>query len=309
MAIPNDCFRIHGPVAETIRTGRPVVALESAFLTHGLPAPTNWETMCGLLELVNAAGAMPAVVGVVNGRVRVGLTTTEIRNLAERPDSAKVNLANLAPVVCGGGWGGTTVSATLYLARKANIRVLATGGIGGIHRRFPENFDLSADLTALSRCPLVVVCAGMKSLLDLPRTVELLETLGVPVVGYGTRELPAFYSAHSGLGLDHAAASPQEIARLARCHWELSGTSSLMVTVPVPAAAGLDPGEMETLVRQAEEEAARRKIRGPRLTPFLLKTMDRLSGGRCLQANLALLRNNAAVAAAIARALCFPNLP
>ena len=309
MEIPNDYLRVHPSVASALKTGRPIVALESALLSHGLPSPTGWETVCELKEIVSGAGAIPAVIGVVAGKVRVGLTDEEIRTLAERDDSFKINLGNLAQVVSNGKWGGTTVSATLRLACRVKIRVLATGGIGGIHRQFPNSLDISADLSALSCSPLVVACSGMKSLLDLPKTLELLETLGIPVIGYGTQELPAFYSPHSGLRLAHSTSSPETIARVARCHWELSASSAVLVTIPVPEESGMDASELENLIAQAQEEADQQRIRGPRLTPFLLDRLDHLSGGHCLQANVALLKNNAAVAAKISRSLSFAHLP
>jgi pseudouridine-5'-phosphate glycosidase len=214
-----------------------------------------------------------------------------------------VNLSNLAHVIATGRWGATTVAATMQLAARAGIRVFATGGIGGVHRGAEQSFDVSADLTALSRFPLVVVCAGAKAILDLPKTLEVLETLGVPVVGYQTDELPAFYSRTSGLRLDLRADTPGEITALARAHWELGNTGAMLVTVPVPATDEVPAEEIAAIIDEAIAEAARRNVSGKAVTPFLLARIAERSGGRALGANLALLKNNARLAAEIASAL------
>ncbi|HZS09860.1 MAG TPA: pseudouridine-5'-phosphate glycosidase [Blastocatellia bacterium] len=281
----------------------PVVALESTVIAHGLPAPHNLDTARACETAVRATGARPATIAIIEGQPVVGLSEEQMQAVARRSDVAKVNLANLASVASEGRWGATTVAATLHLARRAGIHVFATGGIGGVHRGAGDSFDVSADLTALARYPLVVVCAGAKAILDLPKTMEVLETLGVPVVGYGTDELPAFYSRSSGIRLDLRADEPGQVASLARKHWELGCTGAVLVVAPVPVEDEVPAGEIGEFIKEALAEAARHNISGKAVTPFLLSRIAERSGGRSLKANIALLQNNARIAGEIACAM------
>jgi len=289
-------------VARALSANAPLVALESTVIAHGLPAPHNLETARGCEAAVRECGAEPATIGIVDGRPVIGLDEEQMRAIAERDDVAKVNLANQASVISRSGWGATTVAASLHLAHLAGLRVFATGGIGGVHRGASESFDLSADLTALSRYPLIVVCAGAKAILDLSKTLEALETLGVPVIGYQTDELPAFYSRASGLKLELRADQPEQIAALARTHWQLGG-AAVLVMVPVPAEDEVPADEIEAAIVEALAEATEKHISGKAVTPFLLARVAERTSGRALRANIALLRQNARLAAEIACAL------
>jgi pseudouridine-5'-phosphate glycosidase len=290
-------------VAAALQQQQAVVALESTVIAHGLPAPDNLETARACEAAVHASGALPATIAIVEGDCVVGLDEAGLQALADRRDVAKVNLSNFASIVAAGRWGATTVAATLHIAAAAGIRVFATGGIGGVHRGASESFDLSADLTALARYPVITVCAGAKAILDLPKTLEALETLGVPVVGYGTDELPAFYSRSSSLPLDLRADSPAEVARLARTHWSLGFTTGLLVVAPVPTEAEVPAGAIADVIEAALDGAARRKLSGKAITPFLLSQIAERTHGASLAANMALLRNNARIAGEIACSL------
>ncbi len=288
-------------VAQALAAGKPVVALESALITHGLPAPINLDVARQLEAVVREEGALPATVAVLDGVARVGLTPAELEQLAGTTDAAKVSLRDLPVVVARGGSGGTTVAATMHLAHQAGVPVFATGGIGGVHRGHPE--DVSADLTALSRIPMIVVCAGAKAILDLGRTLETLETLGVSVVGYGTDDFPAFTSRSSGLPVAAQAEDPEAVAAMARARDTLALRAAILVTVPIPKAAALPWSEAEDEIEAAVTEAEERGISGKALTPFLLARLSERTGGRSRKANEVLLRNNARVAARIARSL------
>ncbi|MFN7999582.1 MAG: pseudouridine-5'-phosphate glycosidase [Acidobacteriota bacterium] len=281
----------------------PRVALESTVIAHGLPAPHNLETARACETEVRAAGALPATIGILAGRPVIGLSEAEVAELASRQDVAKVNLANLAHVIAAEKWGATTVAGTLHLAQAEGIRVFATGGIGGVHRGAGDSFDISADLQALARYPVVTVCAGAKAILDLPKTLEVLETLGVPVVGYQTSELPAFYSRTSGLPLDLRADSAAEIARLAATHWQLGFTTGVLVVNPVPQADEVPAAEIKDAIEEALLTAAAQGVSGKAVTPFLLARIAARTEGRALRANISLLRNNARLAGEIACAL------
>jgi pseudouridine-5'-phosphate glycosidase len=280
-----------------------VVALETTLVTHGLPHPQGLEAALELEALVRAGGAVPATVGILDCAVRVGLTPADLERLATARDVAKVNLGNLAAVVASGTPGSATVAATLFVAAQAGIRVFATGGIGGVHRDAAESGDVSADLVALGRFPVAVVCAGAKAILDLPRTVELLETLGVPVLGFGTDEFPAFYRRSSGLRVDHRCDSVAALARAVATHWALGFRTGVLVANPVPEADELPREVLEPALAAALAEAAERGLRGREVTPFLLERLRELTGGATVKTNLALLRDNARVAAELARAL------
>jgi pseudouridylate synthase len=290
-------------VAEAITGGRPVVALETTVVTHGLPHPDGVATALALEHEVREGGATPATIGILRGAVRIGLTRAELMELATTPDVAKVNLSNLAATVAAGLHGATTVAATMSAAHANGIKVFATGGIGGVHRDASISGDVSADLTALSRIPIAVVCAGAKAILDLPRTVEMLETLGVPVLGLQTSEFPAFYRRSSGLPVDSRMDTIGEMAAAIRTHFALGLATGVLVVNPIPAADELPAGIYDRALEEALGDAERRHLRGRGVTPFLLERLRALSGGESVRANLALLTSNARVAAQLARAL------
>ena len=278
-----------------------MVALESALITHGLPTPLNLEVARRMEAAVQEEGASPATVAVLDGVVHVGLTSEELGRLARASDPAKVSLRDLPAMLPQAATGGTTVAATMTLAHRAGIRVLATGGIGGVHRGHPE--DVSADLVALASTPMVVVCAGAKAILDLPRTLEALETLGVPVVGYGTDTFPAFTSRSSGLPVSARADTPEEVAAMARSRDVLGLRAALLVCVPVPDEAELPWDEARAQIEAAVADAEALGVTGRDVTPFLLARLSERTAGRSRRANEALLENNARVGARIARAI------
>jgi pseudouridine-5'-phosphate glycosidase len=290
-------------VEAALKRDQAVVALESTVIAHGLPAPHNLQTACGCEDEVRQTGALPATVGIVAGLPVIGLDDEQLRSIAGRSDVAKVNLANLAYVVAHRMWGATTVAASLHLAHAAGIRVFATGGIGGVHRGASESFDISADLAALARYPLITVCAGAKAILDLPKTMEVLETMGVPVIGYQTEELPAFYSRSSGLRLDLCCETPEQVATVAAEHWQMGFASGVLVVAPVPVEDEVPASEMKDVIDEALRAATEQGISGKAVTPFLLSRIAERTEGRTLKANIALLRNNARIAGEIACAL------
>lgn len=285
------------------------VALESTVISHGLPYPQNLQTALAMEEIVAAEGARPATVGVIAGEIVVGLNREEIEHLAIAHDVRKVSRRDLPVVVARKLDGATTVSTTAWAAHHTGIRVFATGGIGGVHRASAEgpasylSVDVSADLPELAQTPIIVVCAGAKAILDLPATLEWLETHGVTVVGYQTDHFPAFYNRDSGLPVDVRADSPEEVAALFRAQRRLDLTCGLLVTVPIPEEHELPREQMDAGIDQALTEAAARDVHGRELTPFLLARLSEITGEASLQANLALLKNNATIAARIAVAL------
>lgn len=288
-------------VREALRGGHPVVALESTVIAHGLPRPQNLEAARRLEAIIREEGATPATIAVLSGKLRAGLSDAELVCLATAPGLRKTSRRDLPVLLATGGNGATTVAATMWIAARAGISVFATGGIGGVHRGQP--FDVSADLMELAQTPVAVVCAGAKAILDLPLTLEWLETHGVPVIGYGTDEFPAFYSRRSGLPVDMRADTPQEVAAVMRAQRALGLSGGILVCVPVPAEAELPSEVMEGAIAQALAAAEKAGIRGKALTPFLLDRVRELTWGESLRANLALLENNARVAAHIARAM------
>ena len=299
----NAACTYHEDVARALTAKMPVVALETTVVTHGLPHPEGVKTACLLEELVRRSGATPATIGVIGGAIRIGLTHAELEQLATSPNVAKVNLSNLAAVLSSGRPGSTTVAATMFAAHASGIRVFATGGIGGVHRDAAESGDVSADLTALARIPIAVVSAGGKAVLDLPRTVEMLETLGVPVLGFGTDEFPAFYRRSTGLSVDHRFDSIVELASAVRVHFSLGLGTGVLVANPIPMAEEMPPDLYDRAIHTALSDAEAAGVRGRALTPFLLERMRVLTGGESVRANLALLRHNAEIAAALAREL------
>lgn len=278
-----------------------MVALESALVTHGLPAPLNLEVARRMEAAVQEEGASPATVALLDGVAHVGLTQAELERVARAANPAKVSLRDLPAMLAQGATGGTTVAATMTLAHRAGIRVFATGGIGGVHRGHPE--DVSADLVALASTPMIVVCAGAKAILDLARTLETLETLGVPVVGYGTDTFPAFTSRSSGLPVSARVDTPEEVAAMARSRDVLGLRAALLVCVPVPHEAELPWDEAQAEIEAAVADAETLGITGRDVTPFLLARLAERTAGRSRRANEALLVNNARVAARVARAL------
>ncbi|HEV2765060.1 MAG TPA: pseudouridine-5'-phosphate glycosidase [Pyrinomonadaceae bacterium] len=294
-------LQLSAEVEEALASGRPLVALESTVIAHGLPRPRNLETARRLEEVVRGRGCVPATVAVLGGRLRVGLTDAELARLAEGEGVRKVSLRDLPLAVARGEDGATTVATTAWVARRAGLEVFATGGIGGVHRgQLP---DVSADLPELSRNPLTVVCSGAKIVLDLPATREWLETQGVCVLGYGCDELPAFYTRRSGLAVDARVDSAEDAASVVRARRRLGTEAALLVCVPVPEEFEVDVTLLRETLEEALSEAERAGVGGRELTPFLLSRMSRRSGGATLEANVALLENNASVAADLARAL------
>lgn len=296
-----ETLRISPEVSKAQSMGKPVVALESTVITHGLPYPDNIQLAQDMENEVRRNGAVPATIAVLEGGIHVGLEIAQLEYLASAGDLKKASPRDLARMVVKAESGGTTVAGTIYLANIIGIEVFATGGIGGVHRH-PIG-DISADLPQLARTPMIVVCAGAKAILDLPSTIEYLETHGVPVVGYQTNEFPAFYSAHSRLPTTSRADSPEEVIEFARMHWQLGLKSSLLVTVPPPAEVALPEAVMQEAVSQALKDAKKERIRGQQVTPFLLQRVSELTGEASLTANLGLLRNNAGIAAQIALSL------
>lgn len=292
---------LHPEVAAALAAGEPVIALESTVIAHGLPRPQNLEAARRLEAIAREEGVVPATIAVIDGRVRVGLEAADLERLATTRDVMKVSRRDYAVAVARGRTGATTVAATMMAAHWAGVRVFATGGIGGVHRG--SRNDISADLPELARTPVVVVCAGAKAILDLAATLEWLETHGVPVVGYQTDELPAFYARGSGLELQVRADTPAEAAALARTQADLGLAAGLLVAVPPPMEHALASETMEAAIRAALAAAAADGIRGKALTPFLLSRVAESTGGRSIAANIALLENNVRVAAGIAAAL------
>ena len=299
----NAAFRIAEPVARALAAHQGVVALETTVVTHGLPHPDGVAAALALEHEVREGGAVPATIGVLDGAVHVGMTAAQLQRLATTPGVAKLNLSNFAAVLASGEAGSTTVAATMLVAHQVGLKVFATGGIGGVHRDVHETGDVSADLTALSRIPVAVVCAGAKAILDLPRTVEMLETLGVPVYGLGTKEFPAFYRRESGLPVDFHFEAMAPLAAAIHAHFALGLGTGVLVANPIPEAEAMPRALYENALRSALTAAAEAGVRGRAVTPFLLDRMRTLTGGESVRANLALLRHNARVAAALANAL------
>ena len=281
-------------------SGRPIVALESTIITHGMPWPHNAETALSVEQAVREAGAIPATIAVTEGRIRIGMTPQEIEKLAQTPDVAKLSRADLAACLATGGTGSTTVAATMICAARAGIAVFATGGIGGVHRGASDTFDISADLTELSQTPVTVVCAGAKAILDIPKTLETLETLGVPVIAFGQDAFPAFWSADSGLPAPLRMDCPTRIARAHQMRAALGLPGGQLVGNPIPQDAEIPRETLEPLIAAAQSEATDQGITGKAVTPFLLRRISELTSGASLTANVALIHANARLAARIA---------
>jgi len=288
-------------VAAALAAGAPVVALESTIVAHGMPWPRNLETARALESEVRARGAVPATIAVLDGRLRVGLDAASLERLATDKSISKVSRRDLSALVAGRGSGATTVAATMAIAAMAGIRIFATGGIGGVHRGAESTMDVSADLYELGRTPVAVVCAGAKSILDIPKTLELLESLGVPVLGYRTDDFPAFYARSSGRPVDRRCESAGEIAALLGAQFRL-GLGGVLVANPIPAENALDAAGMEGTIEEAIRTAEAGGIGGQALTPYLLDRLNAVTKGASLAANIALARNNARLAGEIAAA-------
>lgn len=294
-------LHLHPEVAAALATGRPVVALESTIISHGMPWPQNVETALRVQAAVRAAGAVPATTAVIDGRLCAGLDEAQIERLARAgPATPKASRRDLPVLIAQGRSGTTTVAATMIIAAAAGIRVFATGGIGGVHRGAAQTMDISADLLELARTPVAVVCAGAKSILDLPLTLEVLETHGVPVLGYRTEALPAFFCRDSGLKLDVRLDSAAEIAAVMRAQWGSGLGGGLLVCNPIPEAHALPRAVVDAAIATALAEAQQQGIAGKAVTPFLLARVNALTGGNSLAANVELVLDNARLAAAIA---------
>jgi len=290
-------------VGEAIRSGRPVVALESTIISHGMPWPKNLDTALEVEEVVRKAGAVPATVAIIDGRLKAGLSRHDIELLAKAGTAVlKASRRDFPRLLVNGGLGATTVAGTMIVASMAGIRIFATGGMGGVHRGAEDTWDISADLEELARTSVAVVCAGAKSILDLPKTLEYLETKGVPVIGYRTLELPAFYTSHSGLVLEEKAGSPREIAALLDVKWKSGLEGGVVIANPIPEEYAMDQEAINPAIETAVAEAEKLGIKGKKLTPFLLARIVELTGGDSLESNIALVKHNAALAAAIASA-------
>ncbi|MBW8010882.1 MAG: pseudouridine-5'-phosphate glycosidase [Chloroflexi bacterium] len=294
----SQAFHIAPEISRARELGLPIVALESTVITHGLPQPENLSLAQDMEEVVRAEGAAPATIAVLSGKIHIGLDSVQLEQLSTSSSARKVSVRDFGAVIAKGLDGGTTVAGTLFAAQHAGIRIMATGGIGGVHRQPP--YDVSADLTQLARSQVIVVCAGAKAILDLPGTLEVLETLRVPVIGYQTDEFPAFYSRKSGLHVSDSVDYPEQAANIAREHWRLGIPSAILLVVPPPEDIAIPKEKIDTFIDRALVEAQEKHIRGQDITPFLLNRVSELTAGESLQANLGLLKNNARIAAKIA---------
>ena len=291
-------------VAAALAEGRPVVALESTIISHGMPYPQNVETALKVEQVIRDNGAVPATIAVLGGRLKAGLSADEIEYLGKKGAGVtKASRRDLAVLVARGEDGATTVTTTMMIAHMAGIKIFATGGIGGVHRGAETTMDISADLEELAQTDVMVVCAGAKSILDLGLTLEYLETHGVPVIGYGTRELPAFYTRHSGFSVDYEIDTPEELARAFRVQHELGLRGGMLVTNPIPEEYSMDANVINAAIDEAIREAAEQGIHGKETTPFLLAKVKELTGGDSLDSNIQLVFNNAKLAAQTAACL------
>jgi pseudouridine-5'-phosphate glycosidase len=290
-------------VAAAKAAGRPVVALESTIITHGMPFPGNLEMAESVESIIRSEGAVPATIAVIKGQLHIGLDQTELHALAQTSDAMKLSRADLAFAISEGRTGATTVAATMIAAARGGIHVFATGGIGGVHRKAEESFDISADLEELSRTPVIVVCAGAKAILDVPKTLEVLETKGVPVVTFGQDDFPAFWSRSSGLKSPLRLDGPDRIAAFQRSREAFGIAGGMLIGNPVPERHEIPSAEMEGYIAQALERAEAKGISGKAVTPFLLASIFEITEGRSLTTNIALVENNARLAAKIAIAL------
>ena len=301
----NTYLDISPEVRQALAEGKPVVALESTIISHGMPYPKNVETALLVEKTIRENGAVPATIAIIGGRLKAGLSPDEIEYLGKAgPKVAKASRRDLAAIVARGADGATTVTTTMIIAHMAGIKVFATGGIGGVHRGAEVTMDISADLEELGSTPVMVVCAGAKSILDLGLTLEYLETKGVPVIGYGTDELAAFYTRRSGFGVDYRVDSPEELATMFKAHLALGMKGGMLVTNPIPEEYAMDKAVIDAAIEQALSDAKAAGIHGKETTPFLLAKVVELTGGDSLESNIRLVLNNATVAAKTAVEMC-----
>ena len=301
----NKYLDISPEIQQALAEGKPVVALESTIISHGMPYPKNVETALLVEKTIRDNGAVPATIAIIGGRLKAGLSPEEIEYLGKSGRKvAKVSRRDLAAIVARGADGATTVTTTMIIAHMAGIRVFATGGIGGVHRGAETTMDISADLEELANTPVMVVCAGAKSILDLGLTLEYLETKGVPVIGYGTDELPAFYTRRSGFGVDYRVDTPAQLAAMFKAQQELGMKGGMLVTNPIPEQYAMDKEVIDAAIDQAVRESREKGIHGKETTPFLLARVVELTGGDSLESNIQLVLNNAVVASRTASELC-----
>ncbi len=294
-------IKINSEVKKALEEGRAVVALESTIISHGMPYPKNVETALKVEEVIRSHGAVPATIGIIDGVAVVGMTPEEIEQFGKRKGIIKVSRRDLPVVYAKKLWAATTVAATMIIAHQAGIEVFVTGGIGGVHRGAQETMDISADLQELAKTDVTVVCAGAKAILDLPLTLEYLETMGVPVLGYKTKELPAFYTSHSGLPVDYQVDSPLEMAQIIKEKRDNSLQGGILLTNPIPEEFAMDKDVINNAIEVALKKMDEQGIKGKECTPFLLKTIVELTGGDSLESNIQLVLNNAAVGSEVAK--------
>ncbi len=300
----NKYLDVSPEVSEALASGKPVVALESTIISHGMPYPQNVETALSVESIIRENGAVPATIAIIGGRLKAGLSRDEIEHLGRAGYSVpKASRRDLPILAAKGSDGATTVTTTMMIAHMAGIKIFATGGIGGVHRGAETTMDISADLEELAQTPVMVICAGAKSILDLGLTLEYLETKGVPVIGYGTEELPAFYTRRSGFGVDYRLDTPEELARAFSVQRELGIKGGMLVTNPIPEEYSMDKAVIDAAIEKALAEAAEKGVHGKETTPFLLAKIKDITGGDSLASNIKLVYNNAALAAKTAAAL------
>ena len=295
-------LRINPKIKQALEEGKPVVALESTIISHGMPYPKNVETALLVEKTIRDNGAIPATIGIIDGEAVVGMTPEEIEEFGKRKGILKASRRDLPVIYAKRYWAATTVATTMIIAAQAGIDVFVTGGIGGVHRRAQETMDISADLQELAKTNVTVICAGAKAILDLPLTLEYLETFGVPVLGYGTEELPAFYTAHSGLKVDYRVDTPEEVALIIKEKRINKLQGGILITNPIPEEYSMDPKVINNAINTALIDAERDRIKGKETTPYLLKKIVELTGGDSLESNIQLVINNAIVGAKIAKA-------
>lgn len=297
-------MKINPEVLQALKENRPVVALESTIISHGMPYPKNVETALKVEETIRSHGAVPATIGIIDGEPIVGMTPEEIEEFGKRKGVLKVSRRDLPVVYAKKLWGATTVATTMIIANQAGIEVFVTGGIGGVHRGATETMDISADLQELAKTNVTVVCAGAKAILDLPLTLEYLETMGVPVLGFKTEELPAFYNSHSGLKVDYKVESAYEMAKIIKAKRENGLVGGILLTNPIPEQYEMPKDVIDKAINTALKEMDKQGIKGKECTPFLLKTITDLTGGDSLESNIKLVLNNAAVGSEVAKEYC-----
>lgn len=297
-------MKINPEVLKALKENRPVVALESTIISHGMPYPKNVETALKVEQTIRNHGAVPATIGIIDGEPIVGMTPEEIEQFGKRKGVLKVSRRDLPVVYANKLWGATTVATTMIIANQAGIEVFVTGGIGGVHRGATETMDISADLQELAKTNVTVVCAGAKAILDLPLTLEYLETMGVPVLGFKTNELPAFYNSHSGLKVDYKVDSAEEMAKIIKAKRDNKLQGGILLTNPIPQEYEMPKDIIDKAISTALDEMNKQGIKGKECTPFLLKTITELTGGDSLESNIKLVLNNAAVGSEVAKAYC-----